>query len=386
MNGIPYWRLSNFYFFYFASLGALMPFWGLYLQNIGFNSQQIGELVAILLVTKLIAPNIWGWLADASGKHLVWVRWGSLLAFVSFAGLILDKSYWWYVFIIALFSFFWNAVLPLIEATTFAYLGDNAKRYSHIRLWGSVGFVVAVIAFGLFFETFSILWLPYLSLALFTGIWLTSLVIPEKVTHVAHQAPASLSQILFRPEVIALFVVCLLLQMSHSPYYTFYSIYLENHGYSRNVIGWMWALGVIAEVGLFAISYWLLKYFSLAHLLTVTCVLTAFRWWLIANFVDSFPILIIAQLFHAISFGLGHAVAIHLIHQYFTGNLKGRGQALYSSISFGAGGAIGSYLSGHAWDSLGALWTYYAAVAVCLAAALISLIWIRDKHIQDFRI
>ncbi|MEK7991627.1 MAG: MFS transporter [Thiotrichaceae bacterium] len=386
MNGIPYWRLSNFYFFYFASLGALMPFWGLYLQNIGFNSRQIGELVALLLVTKLVAPNIWGWLADSSGKHLVWVRGGSLLAFISFSGLLIDQSYWWYVFIIVLFSFFWNAILPLIEVTTFAYLGDNAKRYSHIRLWGSVGFIVTVVALGLFFEKFSILWLPYLLIVLFIGIWLTSLVIPEKIIHTSPQTQASLSQIAFRPEIIALFIVCLLLQMSHSPYYTFYSIYLEDYGYSRDVIGWMWALAVIAEVALFALSYWLLKYFSLANLLITTCLLTALRWWLIANFITSFPILIFAQLFHAISFGLYHLVAIQLIHQYFTGNLKGRGQALYSSISFGAGGALGSYLSGYSWEYLGAHWTYYAAMTVCLLAAAISFIWIRDRHIQDFRV
>ena len=380
MNGVPYWRLSNFYFFYFASLGALMPFWGLYLQHSGFNAQQIGELIAVLLVTKLVAPNIWGWLADSSGKHLVWVRWGSLLSIISFAGILLGHSYAWYFFIMALFSFFWNATLPLIEATTFAFLGDNAKRYSHIRLWGSVGFVATVICFGAFFEHFSITWLPYLLLALFAGIWLTSLVVPEKQTHHTEHVHVPLSEVLFRPEVIALFVVCLLLQMSHSPYYTFYSIYLEDNGYSRDVIGWMWAFGVIAEVGLFAISYWLLKHFSLVHLLIITCLLTALRWWMIANFVDSFGLLLFAQAFHAISFGLYHAVAIHFIHQYFTGNLKSRGQALYSSISFGAGGSLGSLLSGYTWEAMGAHWTYYAAMSLCLFAAVIAFIWVRDKQ------
>lgn len=384
MSGIPYWRLSNFYFFYFGSLGAIMPFWGLYLQNIGFNPQQIGELIAILLVTKLVAPNIWGWLADTSGKHLIWVRWGALLAFISFSALLLDdNNYWWHALIIGLFSFFWNAILPLIESTTFAYLGDKAKRYSHIRLWGSIGFILAVVGLGFFFEQYSILWLPYLLITLFIAIWLSSLVIPEKVNHAnIVLLQISLKSVLFRPEIIALFTVCLLLQMSHSPYYIFYSIYLENYDYSRDVIGWMWALGVLAEVGVFSVSYWLLKYFSLSRLLIITCFVTALRWWLIADFVESFTILIFAQLFHGISFGLYHLVVIQLIHQYFIGNLRGRGQALYSSISFGAGGALGSYLSGYAWNILGSQWTYYVATIICLIAALISLIWIRDKHIQ----
>ncbi len=383
MNGVPYWQLSAFYFFYFAAVGTLMPFLGLYLQELEFNPQQIGQLIAILLVTKLIAPNIWGWLADSTGKILVWVRGGALLATICVTGLLVDTSFWWYALVMATFSFFWNAVLPLIEVTTFNYLNENPKRYSHIRLWGSVGFTIAVVGCGIFFEQFSILLLPYLLIILYISLWLSSLFVPEKIllnnVNIQHD---SFFQVAFRPEIIALFIVCILIHISHSPYYVFYSIYLDQHHYTRDVIGWMWALGVIAEVALFGGSYWILKRFSLAHLLAFSCFITALRWWLIGHFVTSFPILIFAQLLHAISFGLNHLVAIHLIHQYFTGKLKGRGQALYSSLSFGAGGALGSLLSGYAWGFLGTYWTYFIVTIVSLLAMLISLIWIQDKHIQ----
>lgn len=387
MNNIPYWRLSNFYLFYFAALGVFIPFWGLYLQQKGFSPQAIGELVAILMLTKIIAPNVWGWLADYTGKTIIWVRIGSILACISFAGILLNDSYWWYVLIMIAFSFFWNATLPLVEATTFSYLGEQARRYSYIRLWGSVGFIVSVGVFGIFFEYMDILWLPYLFLGLLTGLWLVSGMIPEKPVLNQLKNEVCLTKLLLKPEILALFLVCLLLQMSHAPYYTFYSIYLEQHEYSRKLIGWMWALAVLAEVGLFLLSYRLLRQFSLSTLLTITCFLTAFRWWLIANFIDILTILLLAQLFHAISFGLYHAVAILLIHQYFSGSLRSRGQALYSSISFGVGGSLGSYMSGYFWDYLGGYWTYQLAMLICLCAGLISFLWVKDGNMhlnQDF--
>ena len=73
---IPYWRLSSFYFYFFGLLGALLPFWGLYLREQGFSLGQIGQLMAILVGTKLVAPNAWGWLADHTGHRLTAIRFG----------------------------------------------------------------------------------------------------------------------------------------------------------------------------------------------------------------------------------------------------------------------------------------------------------------------
>ncbi|MDY6993560.1 MAG: MFS transporter, partial [Pseudomonadota bacterium] len=221
-----YWRLSSFYFFYFGTLGAMMPYWGLYLQSLGFEAQAIGELIAIIMATKMIAPNIWGWLADRSQRHIRLVRISSFLASICFTGVFWGHSYYWLAFIMILFSFFWNAALPQFEATTLAHLGQQARRYSHIRLWGSIGFILTVGLFGHLFEHIHIQFLPWFILGLLTSIGLSSLLVPE-----AHKAPASgipvaFHQILRQPAVIALFSVFLLMQASHGPYYAFYSIYL----------------------------------------------------------------------------------------------------------------------------------------------------------------
>ena len=123
-----YWRLSGFYFFYFASLGALIPYWGLYLKSLGFGVVEIGELVAIIMATKIIAPNIWGWIADHTGRRMRIVRIACLLATLSFAGVFIGHGYWLLVLVMSLFSFFWNAALPQFEATTLNHLGTETHR------------------------------------------------------------------------------------------------------------------------------------------------------------------------------------------------------------------------------------------------------------------
>ena len=375
---MPYWRLSGFYLFYFASLGALVPYWSLYLKSLGFTSLEIGQLMAILMATKIISPNIWGWIADHTGKRMAIVRLGSLLAVLTFVGVFFAAGYWTLALVMLLFSFFWNAALPQFEATTLSHLGEQSHRYSMIRLWGSIGFIITVAGLGPLLDWAGPAILPPVLLGLFLAIWGSSLVVPERQVEHPVQGVQPLSRIMRRPEVLALLAVCFLMQASHGPYYTFYTIYMEGFGYSRFVIGQFWALGVIAEVVIFLIMSLLVHRFGLRNLMLWTAVLTSLRWLLIGALPESLPVMLFAQLLHAASFGVFHATAIALFHRFFIGRHQGRGQALYSSLSFGAGGAFGALYSGMAWDSVGAAPTYGIAAVLAAVAGIITWRWIRN--------
>jgi len=369
---LPYWKLSTFYLFYFSTLGALIPYWGLYLQSLGFSAAEIGELIAILALTKLIAPNIWGWVADYTGKGMQVVRCTSLLAMISFSLLLWAQSYFWLAVVMALFSFFWNASLPQFEAVTFSYLGKNSHAYGRIRLWGSLGFILLVVILGPLLDWLGAGMLPWIVLWLFVLLWVSSLLVPEAPRSEQPSSHDSLWLVLKQPKVLALLLACFLLQASHGPYYVFYSIYLEQADYSKTVIGLLWALGVLAEVGVFLWAPQLLRRFQLGKLLALSLLLTALRWLLIAYFVEVQVVLLFAQLLHAASFGLYHLAAISLIHRFFVGRHQGRGQALYASVSFGAGGALGSYFSGQFWEPWGAAMTFSVAGLVALLASAVA--------------
>ena len=147
---------------------------------------------------------------------------------------------------------------------------------------------------------------------------------------------------------------------------------MQDYGYSLSSIGFLWAFSVFAEVIIFMRMHKLVPRFGLKRLLITSLLLAASRWVIIALFPMSMPLMVIAQVLHAASFGIYHAVAIQLIHDYFVGKHQGKGQALYSSVSFGAGGAIGSLYAGYTWDSFGTTTTFMIAAIVSLVAAYIA--------------
>lgn len=371
---MPYWRLSSFYLFYFASLGALIPYWGLYLKHLGFNIADIGTLMAIIMATKVISPNIWGWIADHTGKRMAIVRLGSLLAAITFACVFWVQSYWWLALVMLLFSFFWNAALPQFEAATMLHLKAEPQRYSRIRLWGSVGFIVAVLGIGRFLDYFSINFLPWIIGTLLALNCLVALLTPDVTFSHVSKADNSLFSLLFKPELLAFFLVYLLLQVAHGPYYVFYSVYLQQHDYTATLTGLLWALGVAAEVLIFIWMYGLIKRVSLRAMLLSSLALSMLRWLMIAYGVDFFSVIVCAQLLHAASFGVAHVVAIQFIHRYFGGGHQSKGQALYSSLSFGLGGMLGSFFSGYFWDLMGGETVFVIAALASGLALLIAFI------------
>ncbi|BAN69142.1 MFS transporter [endosymbiont of unidentified scaly snail isolate Monju] len=368
---MPYWRLSSFYFFYFAVLGILVPYWGLFLQHRGFDAMAIGQLMAILMATKIVAPNLWGWLGDYLGHRMMIVRAASLASVLVFGLMFVVRDFWAVALAMALYSFFWNASLPQFEVITLNYLGDRATRYARIRAWGSIGFIIAVVALGVLVDRAGTAVVLPSVMVIFVSIWLTSLTVrdPDPEPHPAQQV--SLGSLLRQPPVIAFFVAVMLMQASHGPYYTFYSIYMEDHGYSKTLIGQLWALGVLAEVAIFMVMHRLLERFEAARVLVASLGLATLRWLLIGYLPGSVVALLFAQLLHAATFGTFHGAAIDLVHRQFPGRLQGRGQALYSSLSFGVGGAIGSLASGLAWDALGPATSFLLAALTALLGALV---------------
>jgi len=378
---VPYWRLSTFYFFYFAVLGSLLPYWPLFLKDLGFDAKSIGYLSGIVMATKIVAPNIWGWLADRTGQHIGIIRIGAFLGFCVFGGVLVNQSFWWLAVVVAGYSFFWNAVLSQFDVVTLRHLGSRYQRYSQIRLWGSLGFVAAVMALGLLFDGLSIRWLPWIVLGCLLALWLSSLCVAE-VKHGEAQhtsAGPSFFYIVKRPTVLAFILSCFLLQVSHGPYYTFFSVYLEQLHYGRTAIGLLWSLGVVAEVVLFVVMHRLLLRFNLRQIMLASLLLATLRWFLTGFLAEELWVLLLAQCLHAATFGSYHAFAIEFIRRTFHHGAHGQGMALYSAASYGAGGAAGAILSGLAWD-LGPQWVFSAAGFCCAVAALVSYCWVKDSQ------
>ena len=364
---VPYWRLSAFYFAYFAYVGAAAPYFSLYLASLGLAAAQIGVLLSLGSLTRVIGPNIWGWVADHTRRRARIVSITLALGSICYAGFFFIQSFWGLFLLLLVTGFFSSAAMPLTESLTLAHLRGAVSSYGAIRLWGSVGFIITVTLVGYALDALpvaSLLWMVFATYAL---SWACALAVPDAPPGGGHPEPEPVWTILRRPEVAALLGACFLMSLAHGPQYAFFSLYLVDHDYSKAAVGWMWSSGVIAEIVVFMLMPAMMRRYSISTILLACFAAAAARFLMTGWGVDSAPVLFAAQLLHGLTFGAHHAAAVTAIHRWFEGAHQVRGQAIYLSVSFGAGGVLGSALSGLAWDSIGPAWTFSAAAFAALA-------------------
>lgn len=382
MQYVPYRQLAGFYFFYFAYIGAFAPFFALYLDGVGLSAAEIGTVMALPPVTRALAPYLWGWLADAADRRLGLVRATALAGLACWLGIFVSATFLWICTVVLAAGFFLSAALPVVEAATLTHLGEHTGRYGAIRLWGSIGYIVAVVGVGYALDLFparTLLWIVTVALL---GTLAFAWLVPDakQAPHAADQQP--IAHVLKQPAVIALIAACSLMAVAHGPYYTFYSIHLVDHGYSKGLTGWLWALGVICEIAIFL---WLPRLYAactLRSILIASFALAAVRFLAIGWGADSLALLLFAQTLHAASFGSFHAAAIGIVHQLFRGRHQARGQAIYGSLAYGVGGAIGGLASGYAWAGLGPTLTFTLA-SVCALAGMLLIVWKLRPAVHD---
>jgi PPP family 3-phenylpropionic acid transporter len=364
-------RLSGFYFFYFAVIGAFMPYWSLYLEGQGFDKEKIGWLAAVTVITRIIAPSVWGQLADRSGLRMRWVRLGISAELVAWVAILfVPHTMTWLVLVLFFYSFFQNAILAQFEAVTLFYLARQRDQYGIVRLWGSLGFIAAVAGLGLWFKWNLIATLPIVMIVLAFIAMINAFMIAEPPqAHARTTESSPLWLVLKRPPVWAFFSIHFFLLLSHAPFYSFYSNYLLSYGYSTLSIGLLWSVGVFAEVLMFTQSAKLLTRFNERNLIVACIVLTSLRWLLVASFPTILGIQILAQCIHAFSFALFQSIAMRLIFREFHSDQQGRAQALYSML-WGLGVAIGSILAGQIWDMIGGSAIFMIAAGVVLLGLL----------------
>ncbi|GLX77532.1 MFS transporter [Thalassotalea insulae] len=370
MSSPLFQKLSISYFCYFSLLGLVTPFLPVFLDGRGFNSLQIGEILAMFTATKIIGPTLWAMVADKSGKQLSIIQLGSTLALLFFTLLFWVDGYWPITFVLAIFSLFWTAILPQFEVMTMLSIRRNAKIYARIRLWGSVGFIVLAVLAGEVIGRFSseaFTYLGWLMLLMLAGSSYLLKQPRERKLRVG-EASSILSKILAVNFVI-FFIAGLLLQISFGPYYSFFALYLRDLAYPDYAVGLLISLGVIAEIAVFFIAGNLYSLFGARLLIVFSLLITALRWYLTGYFADNLTLLLIAQLIHAASFGLYHSASIQFLQQHFQVNQQNRGQAIYVAGVYGIGGALGAYCSGVVWqDGSGAQMAFeYAAIACFIA-------------------
>jgi len=371
-------HFALFFFAYYGYIGVFSPYASLYFAEHGLSAAQIGVLMSLMQVMRIFGPNLWGWVADHTQQRVQVLRYTSAAAAIVFCGLFWGHSFGYFLAVMVLLNLFTSAQGPISEALMLSAMRGDLSHYGRLRLWGSVGFIVAVTLSGQLLDGFGMSLMPWIALLLLLMVAGVAFAMREEpVLEVVHNKP-SVRRLLQRPEVMVFFLSTFLMVAAHASLYVYYSLYLAQLGYSKTVIGLMWSVGVLAEILFFYYQAPLFKRFGVRALMLLALGIGVLRFLLIGFGAESLLLLLFAQLLHAASFGAHHSASVATLQRWFGGPLQASGQALFISISYGLGGTAGGLLMSACWDTLGSSAVYVIAALLCLfawVAAALSYRW-----------
>jgi PPP family 3-phenylpropionic acid transporter len=371
-------NFALFFFAYYGFIGAFTPYASLFFADRGMSATQIGVLMSLMQVMRIFGPNLWGWVADHTQRRVTVLRITAIAAFIVFSGMFFGRTFAQFFIVMVTLNMFTGAQGPLSEALMLSEMRGDLTHYGRLRLWGSIGFILAVTVGGQLLDWGGIELVPWISWALLAMVLAASLRMRESPrAHAQHNAP-SVGALLRRREVSAFFISAFLMIAAHASLYVFYSLYLAELGHSNAFIGFMWSLGVVAEIVFFFYQAPIFRRIGVQKLMMASLLIAVVRFLIIGFCAQSLVLLLVAQILHAATFGAHHSASVATLQRWFSGPLQARGQALFISISYGLGGTLGGLILSWFWDSFGARTVYAMAAAFALggaAAAALSYRW-----------
>ncbi|SDR84046.1 MFS transporter [Bradyrhizobium canariense] len=369
--------LRLFYGTTFGLGGTYLPFFPVWLKAVGIDPSWIGMIAAAPPVTRFtVLPFITG-LAERRQS----VR-GAMIAtaFATAVGFTLVGTQHQPLLVFLLFAVtacVWTPMVPLTDAYALRGVARYGLNYGPLRLWGSVAFILGALACGVLVDIIAarhLIWViaGMAGLGAVIGLGLQPLDQPKAAPTPLQPAGALLRD----PGFVAIILASALIQGSHAAYYAFGSITWQASGLSGLTIAGLWALGVIAEIVVFALS----PRFTLApSLLVVIGALSGVVRWTLTAQEPPIAVLALVQLTHGLTFGLTQVGTMSLLVYRVPGHVMARGQG-YLAACGGIVASSASILSGAVYARYGQ-GVYYVMAAMALSGAIV--MWLARHRLAD---
>ena len=356
-----FFKLSAFYFFYFAAVGVYVIFLPKVLLDIGYSTSDIGIVLALAPLMRFLTPFLF--LKHIKLDQNIFKK--TLLLSVLSASLFYLTIDNFYTFMInnAILGMCLSLLLPYIEIIAIKELGD---RYGKSRLYGSVGFMLIGLVLANFLSNPYVALHYYLIVTILTAYFAYQL-LEYDCEHNITQEDEKFSLVRYWPFWLSLF----LMQVSFGGFYNFFTIYETSYGVSLEIVSYLWAFGVICEIIMLYFQAPILKN-NLLFIIKFSILITAFRWFLLYLFPESLTISFISQSIHAFSFGLYHSAVIIYLYTLYTN--KKLAQQFMLGFAYGLGGFVGALLAGIVYGEY--LFLYSSLLAIM---AFVSLHYFKSK-------
>ena len=361
---------AQFYFWYYAAIGAYSPYVGRWVDALGHGGFVVGAMLGLWYASRIFGPPAWTAIAARSERPGIWLVYGCAIALACFAGFTLTLSTFALLAVMAAFGFFYNALLPQFEAMTLTALGADSHDYGRIRLWGSMGFLFVAGSYGWLLDKLGNTAFPWICLPLLVAALASAWPHRDDRPPVHVDTVADAGHLWKRPGVRRFLLVALLAQAGFGTFYVFYTLHLQDHHHDGLAVGILWAVGVLAEIVMFWFAPGLIARVGAARLLSICLAIGAVRWVVTAFLAGSFAWMIAAQLTHAFSFAVFQACLMRMMTVYFPGRRAAAGQSLLYGFSSGVGGVLGAAVAAVLWRYGRGEWAFLGG------AALTALAWI----------
>lgn len=364
--------ISSQYFLYFGVMGIFLPYFNLYCYHLGFSGFQIGLLSAVRTVAMVLFSLFWGNLADRFHiRKPLYILFNIVSAGISIFYLY-TVDFNIMLVITVFYGIFYSPIISFLETFTLDVLGSEKKSYGHIRVWGSISFIIIVLIFGKIIDLYSI----KIILVFISAGSLLQAVISIKIPYVNIVAKKlsikKKPKVFFTKRIVVFFVCAFLMLVSHGTYYGFFSIHLKNLGYGNTFIGIAWALAAISEITVMLKSDLIFKKYSMENVLVFSFMVASIRWFILF-FARSPSAILISQVLHAVTYGTFHIASILYIDSLTPDRAKTFGQSVNNAVTYGLGLMVGFFLNGYLYEITGSFILFIISGSIAFAAGL--LLW-----------
>lgn len=374
--------VRTLFFSYFLYVGVQSPYLSLYLYEIGLGVAQIGLVLSLAPASRIVGPLAWGWLADRSQSRNLVLRACAALSMIAILAMWgSGASLGWLLVACAVLFFATSGQMPIAEAVALEVSRQDAGRYSRIRVWGSIGFILGVVGTGPLLDWTGVGRLPVWLLLMMGAVLACTWILPETPPRAKGPRPAPLWKALRDPAKAAFFASAFLMLYAHSVFYTFFSLYLEECGYGKTAIGLLWSVGVVAEILMFYGQRPLFSRFSAMGLLGFSVAVAAIRFALVGASDGVLWLIVLTQISHAVTFGVHHTASQALLAKWFGPERQASAQALYITVGYGIGGTIGGLGASWLWVTISPAAAFYGAALVSAAGCV--AVWICARRMDE---
>ncbi|HRW08033.1 MAG TPA: major facilitator superfamily domain-containing protein 6 [Caldilineaceae bacterium] len=371
-----------YYFAHFAAMAAFIPFLALYYRQLGLTEQTIGLLTGIPPLLALFVAPLWGALADLTQRHqrLLQVAlgglWGTVLLFT------FVRNPLWIVPLVFLYALFSAPIIPLVDNSVLALLGERQALYGRLRLWGALGWGVTGATVGVLIERFGLHWGFYIALLCLAGCLVASTRL--QVQHVQIGQPFWQGIRFFvtsRPWLVFLITI-FINGMAAGVGNNFLFLYLDELAATETLMGMTLMVATVSEIPIFFFGDRLLKRLGARGLLLLSLSASVIRMGGYALMPSAWYVLPI-QLLHGFTFSAMWVAGVSYANRAAPQGMGATAQGLLSGISMGIAGATGAVVGGYLYGHVGPAATFgWAGAAVAVGLLFFAVAGQRARDIQ----